>query len=317
VLIFRNILKTNRVKHIDANSKFFRLSVALGSVHALELFVEIFSKNKWGQRGRWISVFVVELLKYGRTFHKSASCFEFFFFTLFFFPSLLCRVLIKLKMLLENGGRIFPHQIPHFRDEASIKNYLAKNAKQELTPSSELHYPTNQKVRETRRTSKNLHKSKPPSGDYLHEVAYILRSLVYCRLVFVSVFFFSQSLTCFLSFFVEVLSMYVFGVKSWKAWSTSLLFELFALSPHFGRTRKALPPHEQDEIEWRKWALAYYLLRSPFFEAVYKPSPLQFFFFSCFSSTDSNPLLSQNWIDCWQSIEDSARSLATAGQTTR
>lgn len=211
---------------------------------SVELLLEVFSTNKFGEKGKWTTVFAIELIK----------------------------TILRFKLLFKTNGNIIVHQHIPSRDTASApdtpntfnnveRKYVEKPTT--VTPMHKL-IPTNgKKIRKTLLDLQAEEKKEkmatfstntlmsllppppPPPPDMVRrlvgESLYIMRPLIY------------------------LISMYFYGKKSWKPWMLSLTSDLtswwcLAYSP------SKLVKAEKDEVRRRSIAWLYYCVRSPFFE---------------------------------------------------
>lgn len=213
-------------------------ATCLTFINHSELLVEIFSKKKWGPKGGWISVFCVELLK----------------------------CLLKVKLLLiqgPNSSSILSNSvhtsIPSLRDHREFKLMIQREVQNALHPhqnSPRLMDTWSAEKRKKFQFLRNgsnsyqlMHKSsKGTQISAIMEILFIFRPIVY------------------------LLTMGVFGQKSWKPWSLSLAVDAMSLAYNSGRI-PWLGPLEKDEIGRRFFLLYYYLIRTPMFEAILSRSP--------------------------------------------
>lgn len=203
-------------------------------IQNVELLLEIFSKEKIGERGRWATVFILELAK----------------------------AFLRFKILFRTNGNILVHQsIPHRESSASPLHKFDKSFEEATNQSGErkerktlLDHQNELKraqslktMLETEPTQNTLMALLPPppppnkASRLCGESLFILRPLVYLA------------------------SLYFFG-QSWRAWLLSLGTDL---SSYYCLTYPdKLSKLEKSEIRRRRFAWLYYLVRSPFFETI-------------------------------------------------
>eukprot|EP00026_Physarum_polycephalum_P011546 Phypoly_transcript_11780.p1 GENE.Phypoly_transcript_11780~~Phypoly_transcript_11780.p1 ORF type:complete len:345 (+),score=47.86 Phypoly_transcript_11780:101-1135(+) len=208
-------------------------------VQGVELLIEIFSKEKMGERGRWASVFVLELIK----------------------------AMLRFKILYKTNGNILIHQgIPHRESSASPFQKIDKSFEDVMKsiptpPGDKKQRKTLLDVQNEQKQAKSLKSllaaeptpntlmallppPPPPNkaSRLFGESLYILRPLIY------------------------LMAMYMYGKQSWRAWLLSLGSDL---SSYYCLTYPdKLTKIEKVELRRRTFLWLYYLVRSPFFEAI-------------------------------------------------
>jgi len=221
LIIFDYLQRTKQLKDFPdvcvSTAKF------ISFLQAIQLLVEIFSKQKWGDKGKWSAVAVLESIK-------------------------MC---LKFLLLWKLGGKTICHRIPNYRDGNNLDFTLPPPIEQS---DHSLHSISRDKPPQQRRTrrsvsslkqrylvNENMRESR--ENPVFFEILHIIRPLVY------------------------FLAMFLYGTKSWKAWGSSLSIDLLSLS-YYLKSFQKLNTSERDEINWRRWILIYYLLRSPLFEVI-------------------------------------------------
>jgi peroxin-16 len=209
---------------------------------SVELLMEVFSTHKFGEKGKWTTVFLIEMIK----------------------------TILRFKLLLRTNGNIIVHQHIPSRDGSSAskspnafnnveRSYIDKPAA--TSPAHKFISPANGKnIRKTLLDFQEEEKRElfatntlmsllppppPPPPDMvrrlLGESLYIMRPLIY------------------------LIAMYIYGKNSWRPWLLSLGSDIaswWCLAHSSTKLIKA----EQDEVRRRSLAWLYYCVRSPFFE---------------------------------------------------
>jgi len=199
-----------------------------------ELCIEVAARHKWGTRGKWVAVFVIEVFK----------------------------SILKLRLLFSLRGHTLVHyHIPQFRDAKYISEIYAQyqqeqSKKLQRTSKREKRIVSTEKWEQFKLQirSDNDQVSKPfdspaPAGETFAEILHIVRPIIY------------------------LVSMYRYGRQSWRAWIFSLITDVFSLSFYSARRISPLNEIQRQEVAKRSALLVYYLLRSPFFEALTQRTP--------------------------------------------
>jgi len=193
----------------------------LAFLQHVELLSEMFCKQKWGEKGKWTSAVIIELL----------------------------RAFLKIKILFKINGKLFLRdlycQVPQIREYTQLfKSSNPSNINQEKIPSlvSPARWKKFKALAQPKSNNSVSQRSILPPN-YLAELAHIIRPLIY------------------------LLSMFMFGKKSWKAFVISFVVEFYSFTRYLSVIPKA-NELERDELLRRFTLFLFYMIRSPFFEKI-------------------------------------------------
>jgi len=244
-LLRRGISETNSGEAVPPP---YSLSTAkwISFFQSVELLLEIASTHTFGEKGKWPTVFVIELIK----------------------------SILRFKLLFKTNGNIIIHQHIPSRDNTALptsntfSNIEKKYVEKPTTATSEHNKlsssPTGgKKIRKTLLDFQEEEKKKmaafsstntlmsllppppPPPPDMVRrligESLYILRPLIYLA------------------------AMYFYGKKSWRPWLLSLSSDVTSWWCLYYSPSK-LSIVEKEEVKRRSIGWLYYCVRSPFFE---------------------------------------------------
>jgi len=219
---------------------------------ALELLVEIYSKQRWGENGKWTSAMIVESFK----------------------------ALLKLFILKKNGGKMILRRfqmLPQYRDQSMLKELFVKmmntsetstnisTDQEEFIPKHTSGKPRGKRLGSSMKwkqfrtfqriiDNKLQEKFKSSGIDSISnekqrvtmEILFILRPLVY------------------------LMGILRFGDNSWISWLLSLLVDITSQSFYLSKLH-LLNEDQNIEFSRRNQLLLYYLLRNPLFKEVTIP----------------------------------------------
>jgi len=231
--------------------------ICLSLLQNTELLVEIASLHKWGEKGRWIAVVIIELVKmalrfvlYRRT--KSGTLYQ--------------------QKIPDRSETVTPENIEEFnaenvqRREAEALHIGRRSEQFSTTKNKKLSSDTYSELEakaQPRPTLLETYKvsagraglvtlqSQPGAimqgrsrNVVLGEYLYMLRPALY------------------------LLAMYMCGRKSWLPWLLSLGLDMSGM--WYSSSAQELSGKDSEELSRRRFQWCYYLLRSPVFEALFK-----------------------------------------------
>jgi len=219
-------------------------------MQSIEVLAEVFFQGRFGERGKWSAVAIVEIIK----------------------------AFLRFKLLFRTNGNIITHESLPSREGYSNANgpgvvfhkiekkYVQKVITPPPTYNSNNSSDSPSSSKKKRKTLSDLQKEEkelkmaaqntlmsllpPPSPTdmlrrLLGESLYILRPLIY------------------------LISLYMYGQKSWKPWSISLASDV-ASWWCLARSKNKLSDIEHEVINRRMLMWWYYLVRSPFFDVMFE-----------------------------------------------
>jgi len=235
------------------------LLICLSVVQNSQLLAEIASLHRWGERGRWIAVLVIEMCKlilrlalYRRTttaiLHQQ-------------------KVPDRTETVTQDtidafsAEQVQRHENRLLMDASEAEPLKGKDQAQdkliiespsivcmELHIEKTLHGETLLEKYKSTKLAPNPLQPKRGINVQIGEYLYMLRPALY------------------------LLAMYICGRKSWLPWLLSLGLDLTGV--WYSSTSQDLSDKDGEELSRRRLQWCYYLLRSPFFEAIFQSPTL-------------------------------------------
>ncbi|XP_063233294.1 peroxisomal membrane protein PEX16 [Bacillus rossius redtenbacheri] len=232
LLVFFNDRMIQKARR-EAPGSVDRLKTWLTVVEYVEVFVEITTRRLFGEKGRWIVIVCLQLLK----------------------------CVGRLALVFQHGELVTqtPAIPPLMRDGAPDVSELdeklqVQSAAFTLRRSGrvirrvEMAPPIRSRAWKPLRLPAACRESKTVMDE---ETSF--RSIAECLYIIKPI--------------AHLCLMSVHGQKSWKPWLMSLVMDIVSLHTHRKRTRSSLSRRQQLELSRRLVALVLYALRSPFYEA--------------------------------------------------
>lgn len=241
VLFNDRIIENSKTNHIPNDRSKYKLKVLLTTLEYSEVFIELSAKKLWGNRGRWIFVTIVQIVKcIGR-------------FILKFYHR---------EAIIQNPPIVA-------LDRKNIDKTLAEASADESVPemydaaSSSFTFKLKRSGRVVRKIEGSppvyLRSWKPIDPDVEPVEVPISEPLVkYKKLTTPEVLYILKPI-------IHLSSAGIFGMNSWKSYGTALFIDLVSLRL-YQKNMKSLSKKQRLELSRRTVALLLYLMRSPFYE---------------------------------------------------
>ncbi|XP_006124566.1 peroxisomal biogenesis factor 16 isoform X1 [Pelodiscus sinensis] len=236
VLLNDWILRKELQKTLPVSLPQQKLLTWLSVLECVEVFAEMGAAKVWGEMGRWTIIILIQLAK----------------------------AILRLLLLLwyKTGIQTSPPIIPLDREQQQLQpedregrlagkeqTYVGRRSSRvmrslESTPALESRHWGSPQQREGKQNRRAEEMNQAPTPLGLQEI--IAESIYITRPLF------------------HLLSLGVWGQKSWKPWLLSGILDITSLS--LLSDMKDLNKHERLELRRRTILLLYYLLRSPFYD---------------------------------------------------
>lgn len=240
VLFNDRIIEKSKINHKPSDQSKYKLKILLTTLEYSEVFIELSAKRLWGERGRWIFITIVQVLKcVGR-------------FVLKFYHS---------EAIIQNP--------PIFAlDRKNIEKTLAEASAEESIP--EMYDPSSSsftfKLKRSGRVVRKIEGSppvylrswKPIDPDITPVEMPTMPIVKYKKLITPEVLYILKPV-------IHLGSASIFGINSWKSYSVALFIDLLSLR-FYQKNMKSLSKKQRLEFSRRTIALLLYLIRSPFYE---------------------------------------------------
>lgn len=277
VLFNDRIIEKSKNAYISNDRSKYRLKMLLTTLEYSEVFIELSAKKLWGQRGRWIFITIVQIIKcIGR-------------FVLKFYHR---------ELIIQNPSIVA-------LDRKNVDKVLADVSAAESVPemfdtvNSTFTFKLKRSGRLVRKVEgappvylRSWKPLDPDAVDVPNSVPIVkYKSLTTAEALYI------------LKPIVHLTSAGIFGINSWKSYSVALFIDLASLNM-YKKNIKSLSPKQRLELSRRTIQLLLYFMRSPFYEKFtqHKLNAL-INAIACtipFSSTICTPLL--EYIPHWQQM---------------
>ncbi|KAM4721977.1 peroxisomal biogenesis factor 16 [Rhinophrynus dorsalis] len=234
VLLNDGILRKELLKPPPTAQPRNRLLTWLGVLESLEVFIEIGAARAWGEPTRWAAILIIQLLK---------AC-------------LRLVLLLWYKVGIQSSPPVTPLDREGTLSQTGERNnkkhdscFVGRRSSRAVrslddTPSSRSRFWRSPQVHEGNQKRNGVEESDGESSELgalgtIAETVHILRPVTH------------------------LVSLAVWGQKSWKPWLLAATLDIGSLSL-LSDTRN-LSRRERGEIKRRTFLLLYYLLRSPFY----------------------------------------------------
>lgn len=276
VLFNDRIIEKSKTNYTTTDRSKYKLKLLLTTLEYSEVFIELSAKKLWGERGRWVFITIVQLFKcIGR-------------FVLRYYHR---------EVITQN-----PPIVPF--DRKNIDKTLAERAAEETFGEEAFDASPPSFTFKLKRSGRVVRKIEGSPPIYLrswksinpdaNEVPVSIPMVRYPKLSSAEVLYIVKPL-------LHLSSAGLFGIKSWKSYSVSLLIDLISLRMYQKHVDR-LSPKQRLELSRRTVALLLYLMRSPFYEKFTQRKLTTLLKTVAdvvpFSSTICNPLL--EYIPQWQ-----------------
>lgn len=271
----RIIEKSNSV-YVSSDRSKYRLKILLTTLEYSEVFIELSAKKVWGERGRWIFITIVQIVKcIGR-------------FVLKFYHQ---------ELITQNPPIVA-------LDRKNLAKTIAEASCDESAPemfdaaSSKFTFKLKRSGRIVRKVEGSppvyLRSWKPLDPDAINDVPTSVPIVKYKNLSGAEALYILKPI-------IHLTSAGIFGINSWKSYSVALFIDLASLNM-YKKNIRSLSPKQRLELSRRTIQLLLYIIRSPFYEKFtqHKLNAL-LNAIACtipFSSTICQPLL--EYIPQWQ-----------------
>lgn len=240
VLFNDRIIEKSKISHKPSDQSKYKLKVLLTTLEYSEVFIELSAKKLWGERGRWIFITIVQIMKcVGR-------------FVLKFYHR---------QAIIQNPPIVA-------LDRKNIEQTLAEASAEESIP--EMYDPSSSsftfKLKRSGRVVRKIEGSPPvylrswkPIDPDVAPVEMPSAPIVkYKKLTTPEVLYILKPV-------IHLGSASIFGINSWKSYGVALFVDLISLRL-YQKNMKSLSKKQRLELSRRTVALLLYLMRSPFYE---------------------------------------------------
>lgn len=240
VLFNDRIIEKSKTSHKPSDQSKYKLKVLLTTLEYSEVFIELSAKKVWGERGRWIFITIVQVLKcVGR-------------FVLKFYHR---------ETIIQNPPIVA-------LDRKNIEQTLAEASAEESI--SEMYDPSSSsftfKLKRSGRVVRKIEGSPPV---YLRSWKPIDPDVAPVEMPSAPIVKYKKLTTPELLYILKPIihlgSASIFGINSWKSYGVALFVDLLSLR-YYRKNMKSLSKKQRLELSRRTVALLLYLMRSPFYE---------------------------------------------------
>jgi len=232
VVVLRHLRRATTSGEEPKLSKSDWLRVGLTGLQHVELFSEVAAQHHLGPSGKWTTVTVVELLK----------------------------ALFRLGLLKAQGGRMLVHQKVPERAEL-----LTKENQHLFTPEALLKAPKNERDGIKQRRQRQTILRKIPSSTVTHQRDMRAGPAKECHNGEIkNAYVIAGELLYIIRPLAYLAGMYLWGLRSWRAWCCSLAVDLGSYA--CSSIAAINDTSASNELLRRSVQWLYYLVRSPFYE---------------------------------------------------
>lgn len=276
VLFNDRIIERSKSSYASDDRSKYKLKLLLTTLEYSEVFIELSAKRLWGESGRWFFITVVQLLK--------------------------CIGRFVLRFYHREAITQNPPIVPF--DRKNIDKTLSERAAEDTFGEDAFVSTAPSVTFKLKRSGRVVRKIEGAPPVYLrswksidpdaNDVPVSIPMVRYQKMTGAEVLYIVKPL-------LHLSSAGLFGIKSWKSYSVSLLIDLISLRMYQKHVER-LSPKQRLELSRRTVALLLYLMRSPFYEK-FTERKLKTLLTTIadvvpFSSTICSPLL--EYIPQWQ-----------------
>lgn len=275
VLFNDRIIEKSKSAYISNDRSKYRLKILLTTLEYSEVFIELSAKKLWGERGRWIFITIVQIVK----------C--------------IGRLVLKFyhrEIITQNPPIVA-------LDRKNIDKTLAEASAADSVPdmfdtaNSTFTFTLKRSGRIVRKVEGSppvyLRSWKPLDPETV-DIPTSVPVVKYKSLTTAEVLYILKPM-------LHLTSAGIFGINSWKSYSVALFIDLASLNM-YKKNIRSLSPKQRLELSRRTIQLLLYLMRSPFYEKFTQRKLTAFInAIACtipFSSTICQPLM--EYIPQWQ-----------------
>lgn len=240
VLFNDRIIEKSKISHKPSDQSKYKLKVLLTTLEYSEVFIELSAKKLWGERGRWIFITIVQILKcVGR-------------FVLKFYHR---------QAIIQNPPIVA-------LDRKNIEQTLAEASAEESIP--EMYDPSSSSFTfKLKRSGRVVRKIEGLPPVYLRSWKAIDPDVAPLEMPSTPIVKYKKLTTpevlYILKPVIHLSSASIFGINSWKSYGVALFVDLISLRL-YQKNMKSLSKKQRLELSRRTVALLLYLMRSPFYE---------------------------------------------------